>query len=85
MGGAIVHLGDIIVGDVYGVVCVPRAHAEAALEMSRETDERDAERANSSSQMALSAKAPPNTVVSDPRATHSLEGKDGGKNPHWWP
>jgi regulator of RNase E activity RraA len=45
MGGVIVHPGDLIVGDIDGVVCVPREHAEAVLEMSREIDEREAEQA----------------------------------------
>lgn len=45
MGGVIVHPGDIMVGDIDGVVCVPREHAEAVLEMSREIDEREAEQA----------------------------------------
>lgn len=45
MGGVIVHPGDIIVGDIDGVVAVPRAHAEAVLEMSREIDAREAEQA----------------------------------------
>ena len=45
MGGVIVHPGDLIVGDIDGVVCVPIEHAEAVLEMSREIDEREAEQA----------------------------------------
>lgn len=45
MGGVIVHPGDLIVGDIDGVVCVPRDHAEAILEMAREIDEREAEQA----------------------------------------
>ncbi len=45
MGGVIVHPGDIIVADVDGVVVVPRQHAQAILEMSREIDAREAEQA----------------------------------------
>ena len=45
MGEVIVRPGDIIVGDVDGVVAVPRDHAEAVLEMAREIDAREAEQA----------------------------------------
>jgi len=45
MGDVIVNPGDIIVGDVDGIVCVPRQHAEAVLEMSRDIDAREAEQA----------------------------------------
>ena len=45
MGDVIVRPGDIIVGDVDGVVAVPREHAEAVLEMAREIDAREAEQA----------------------------------------
>lgn len=45
MGTVIVNPGDIIVGDVDGVVCVPREHAEEVLEMSRDIDAREAEQA----------------------------------------
>jgi regulator of RNase E activity RraA len=45
MGGVIVHPGDLIVGDVDGVVCVPIAHAEEVLKMAQEIDEREAEQA----------------------------------------
>lgn len=45
MGGVIVHPGDIIVGDIDGVVCVPIAHAEAVLKLAQEIDAREAEQA----------------------------------------
>ncbi|WP_018699733.1 RraA family protein [Amorphus coralli] len=45
IGGVLVHPGDIIVGDVDGVVVVPREHAEAVLEMAHEIDAREAEQA----------------------------------------
>lgn len=45
MGGVIVNPGDILVGDVDGVVVVPRDHAEAVLEMARDIDAREAEQA----------------------------------------
>ncbi len=45
IGGVIVHPGDIMVGDIDGVVCVPRVHAEAVLEMAKEIDERELEQA----------------------------------------
>lgn len=45
VGGILVHPGDIIVGDVDGVVVVPRAHAEDVLKMAREIDMREAEQA----------------------------------------
>lgn len=45
MGGVIVHPGDLIVGDIDGVVCVPIAHAEEVLKMAQEIDEREAEQA----------------------------------------
>lgn len=45
MGGVIVHPGDIIVGDVDGVVAVPRAYAEEVLKMAQDIDAREAEQA----------------------------------------
>jgi len=45
MGDVIVNPGDIIMGDVDGIVCVPRQQAEAVLEMSRDIDAREAEQA----------------------------------------
>jgi len=45
VGGVMVHPGDIVVGDVDGVVIVPHAHAEAVLMMAREIDERELEQA----------------------------------------
>jgi regulator of RNase E activity RraA len=40
-----VHPGDIVVGDVDGVVIVPHAQAEAVLKMAKEMDERELEQA----------------------------------------
>jgi len=45
MGDVIVHPGDIMVGDIDGIVCVPREHAEEILAMAKEIDEREAEQA----------------------------------------
>ncbi len=43
IGDVIVHPGDIIVGDIDGIVVVPRDQAEAVLTMAREIDDREAE------------------------------------------
>lgn len=45
VGGVIVHPGDLIVGDVDGVVVVPQAQAEQVLEMAQEIDARELEQA----------------------------------------
>jgi regulator of RNase E activity RraA len=45
VGGVMVHPGDIVVGDVDGVVIVPHAQAEAVLKMAKEMDERELEQA----------------------------------------
>ncbi|MEN9417373.1 MAG: hypothetical protein RI988_993 [Pseudomonadota bacterium] len=45
IGGVVVHPGDLMVGDVDGVVCVPRAQAEAVLAMASEIDARELEQA----------------------------------------
>ena len=45
VGGVIVHPGDIVVGDVDGVVVVPRDRAEAVLAMAQEIDARELEQA----------------------------------------
>lgn len=45
IGGIMVNPGDIIVGDVDGVVVVPRQHAEAILAMAEEIDARELEQA----------------------------------------
>ena len=45
VGGVIVHPGDLIVGDIDGVVVVPQAQAEAVLAMAQEIDARELEQA----------------------------------------
>lgn len=45
MGNVMVNPGDIIVGDVDGVVCVPREKAEEVLAVAQEIDAREAEQA----------------------------------------
>lgn len=45
IGEVIVRPGDILVGDVDGVVVVPREHAEAVLTRAQEIDAREAEQA----------------------------------------
>ena len=45
MGDVIVKPGDILIGDVDGVVVVPRQHAEDVLSMARDIDAREAEQA----------------------------------------
>ena len=44
-GGIEVHPGDLIVGDLDGVVVVPKAHIAAVLQMATEIEEREAEQA----------------------------------------
>jgi hypothetical protein len=53
VGGVMVHPGDIVVGDVDGVVIVPHAQAEAVLKMAQEIDERELEKAKLKAQMLL--------------------------------
>jgi 4-hydroxy-4-methyl-2-oxoglutarate aldolase len=45
VGGVMVHPGDIVVGDVDGVVIVPHAQAVAVLKMAQEIDARELEQA----------------------------------------
>ncbi len=45
VGGIVVHPGDIVVGDVDGVVVVPQAQAPAVLAMAQEIDARELEQA----------------------------------------
>lgn len=45
MGDVTVYPGDLIVGDVDGVVCVPQEHVEAVLELSVSIDNRELEQA----------------------------------------
>jgi 4-hydroxy-4-methyl-2-oxoglutarate aldolase len=45
IGGVIIHPGDIVVGDIDGVVVVPKAKAEEVLAMSEEIDKRELEQA----------------------------------------
>lgn len=45
MGDVTVNPGDLIIGDVDGVVCVPQEHVEAVLELSLSIDKRELEQA----------------------------------------
>lgn len=45
VGGILVHPGDLIVGDVDGVVVVPRAQAAEVLKLAQEIDARELEQA----------------------------------------
>lgn len=45
VGGIVVHPGDIVVGDVDGVVVVPQAQAAEVLKMAQEIDARELEQA----------------------------------------
>lgn len=45
IGDVEINPGDILVGDVDGIVVIPRKHAEKVLKMAREIDEREAEQA----------------------------------------
>ena len=45
VGGVMVHPGDIVVGDVDGVVVVPKGQAAEVLKMAQEIDQRELEQA----------------------------------------
>jgi 4-hydroxy-4-methyl-2-oxoglutarate aldolase len=45
VAGVVIHPGDLMVGDVDGVVAVPRAHAEQVRARARDIDQREAEQA----------------------------------------
>ena len=45
VGGVVVHPGDLVVGDVDGVVVVPQAQAQEVLKMAQEIDARELEQA----------------------------------------
>ncbi len=45
IGGVTINPGDLIIGDVDGVVCVPKDKVEAVLELSKSIDERELEQA----------------------------------------
>ncbi len=45
IGEVTINAGDLIVGDVDGVVCVPKEHVEAVLDLSKSIDERELEQA----------------------------------------
>lgn len=45
VGGVVIHPGDILVGDVDGVVVVPRGQAEEVLRVAQEIDARELEQA----------------------------------------
>lgn len=45
LGEVTIHPGDLIVGDIDGVVCVPQAQVAAVLELSKSIDQRELEQA----------------------------------------
>lgn len=45
IGGVTINPGDLIIGDVDGVVCVPKDKVEEVLELSKSIDERELEQA----------------------------------------